>query len=95
MLHTITVIQYFVTVRCLVRHCTGCEVNCNWFTESAYQIYISYPNLSFHRAFDEVRPVLCCARGLCFYLQTVRRVESASLFNQLLVQALEVLQVRK
>jgi len=51
MLHTITVIQYFVTVRCLVRHCTGCEVNCNWFTESAYQIYISYRSFVLWRLF--------------------------------------------
>jgi len=29
MLDTITTIQCFVRVRCLVRHCTGCEVNCN------------------------------------------------------------------
>jgi hypothetical protein len=42
MSNTITVIQYFVTVSCLVRQCADCEVNFNWFTETAYQIYISY-----------------------------------------------------
>jgi hypothetical protein len=37
MLDIITVLEYFLTVRCLAYHCIGCEVNCNWFTESAYQ----------------------------------------------------------
>jgi hypothetical protein len=44
MLDTVTVIQCFVTVRCLVCHCTDCEVNCNRVTESASQNYISYRN---------------------------------------------------
>jgi len=59
---TITVIQCFVRVRCLVRYCTDCEVNCNMFTEFSYQIYILYLHFLLWQVLGTTpfKPHTCC-----------------------------------
>jgi len=61
MLDRNTVIQYFVRVCCLVRHCTDCEVNCdglqNLNIKFTFHILTSYYDRCLERQLTKLKDV--------------------------------------